>query len=354
MRTEKSTKRGELMSQFVCVRITSMEGMDIGLFDFDRHNALYFFVVNAEGQIYLRYGGRDSESATTYLDLESLELALEQGLAAHEQYKALDRPEVDRPAPLYPREMDLLRRRTIGRRRCVECHLIDDYRTQQLELDGKLNRLESMYRSPDIKNLGIHLDVPRGLVVAEAKGAAADAGMRKGDRIVAIGDQSLLTFGDLQFYYDKTPRDSERIQLTVARQKQGSSDEELRGLDLDLPHQWWRTDLSYRYWNVEPIVYYESRPLSEEEKAEHGLPAAGFASEVTSVNSYAGWTDLHDLKVGDITFSVDDVQTDEIADSTDLFIKLRKKAGDRYRIGVIRDGAKIELLLKTNRQLFRK
>ena len=341
------------MSQFVCARVTSMEGIDIGLFDFDRHNALYFFILNADGQIYLRYGGRDSESATTYLDLESLELALEQGLEAHETYVA-EQPEVDRPAPQYPRELELLRRRTIRRGRCVECHLIDDYKTQQLELDGQLNKLESMYRSPDIKNLGIHLDVPRGLVVGEAKSAAADAGMRGGDRIVAIGEQPILTFGDLQFYYDKTPRDAERIQLTVARERAGKAEEERAVLELDLPHQWWRTDLSYRYWNVEPRIYYESRPLSVQEKERHGLPVDGFASEITWVDPYAARADLHFLQVGDITFSVDDVQTDDVADSTDLYIKLRKRAGDQYKVGIIRGGEKLELPVKTRRQLFRK
>ncbi len=57
-----------------------MKGIDIGLFDFDRHNALYYFIMNADEHIYMRYGGRDSESADAYLDLESLEVALEQGL----------------------------------------------------------------------------------------------------------------------------------------------------------------------------------------------------------------------------------------------------------------------------------
>ena len=52
-----------------------------GLFDFDRHNTLYFFALNTEEQIYLRYGGRTAESPTSRLDLESLVLALEKGLA---------------------------------------------------------------------------------------------------------------------------------------------------------------------------------------------------------------------------------------------------------------------------------
>ncbi len=47
------------MSQYVRVRITDMTNIDIGLFDFDGYNALYYFIMNADEQIYMRYGGRD-------------------------------------------------------------------------------------------------------------------------------------------------------------------------------------------------------------------------------------------------------------------------------------------------------
>ena len=39
-----------------------MDDVDIGLFDYDRNNTLYFFALNADEQIYFRYGGRDSQS----------------------------------------------------------------------------------------------------------------------------------------------------------------------------------------------------------------------------------------------------------------------------------------------------
>ena len=37
-----------------------MDDVDIGLFDRDWNNAIYFFMLNADEQIYMRYGGRDS------------------------------------------------------------------------------------------------------------------------------------------------------------------------------------------------------------------------------------------------------------------------------------------------------
>ena len=45
--------------------------MDIGLFDHDCNNTLYFFILNADEQIYMRYGGRDSRTPDTYLNLKA-------------------------------------------------------------------------------------------------------------------------------------------------------------------------------------------------------------------------------------------------------------------------------------------
>jgi hypothetical protein len=48
--TPKNSPRGQLMQKFVLARIVAMNGIDIGLFDYDRHNALYFFILNADEQ----------------------------------------------------------------------------------------------------------------------------------------------------------------------------------------------------------------------------------------------------------------------------------------------------------------
>ena len=87
MLSPKDSPLGKQLSQYVCVRITRMDDVDVGLFDRDWNNAIYFFVLNADEQIYMRYGGRDSQSADTYLNLNSMELALKQGLELHRQYQ---------------------------------------------------------------------------------------------------------------------------------------------------------------------------------------------------------------------------------------------------------------------------
>jgi hypothetical protein len=325
-----------------------MDDIDIGLFDRDWNNTLYYFIMNSDEQIYTRYGGRDAKAPDTYLNLSSLELALEKGLELHRRYQQGELKKVERPRPLFPREIPLLVERTIARNNCVECHLIGDYQNIQRQEDGKLDKLTHIYRSPDITTIGIHLDVPKGLVVKEARGAVETAGMKPGDLIVALNETPVWTFGDLQYHYDKVHRNAERIRMTIERDG-GSID-----LSILLPERWWWTDLTFRQWTVEPRVYFDSRPLTEAEKRQHGLVHDGFGSEVKRVDMFAEMTKSHELRVGDIIFGVDGVERDQFANTAELFIKLRKTAGATVTLDLIRDGKRMQTKLKTYRMNFRK
>jgi len=344
----QDTRRGQLLRQYVRARITRMDQVDLALFDYDRNNTLYFFLLNADEQIYMRYGGRDAVSPDSYLNLASLELALEQGLELHRRYQQGALPKAERPKPLFPREIPLLVERTFKRNNCVECHLISDFQNIQREQDGAFDRVTHLYRSPDIKMLGIHLEVPKGLVVAEARDAAQAAGMKPGDRITAFNATPVWTFGDLQYHYDKVDRRARQVRITVDR---GGEPVEL---PMALPERWWWTDLGFRQSTVDPRVYFASRPLAETEKRKLGLDTAGFASEVSYVDSVAPLLKSHQLRTGDIVFAVDGAVRDEIANTAELFIKLRKTAGETVTLDVIRAGKRMQMQLRTFRMSFRK
>jgi hypothetical protein len=296
----------------------------------------------------MRYGGRDSQSPDTYLNLTSLELAARQGLELHRQYQEGSLKKVERPKPMSPREIPLLVERTFARNQCVECHLIGDFQNIQRERDGTLDKLMHLYRSPDIKTLGIHLDVPKGLVVKEARGAAEAAGMKPGDRIAKLNGTPVWTFADLQYQYDKVNRAAERIEITVDRSGESVA------LPISLPQRWWWTDLRFRQSSIEPRLYFEDRPLTEAEKRKQGLKPDGFASEVKYVAEFAKMMKTHELRVGDIIFGVDGVETDPIANSAELFLKIRKTAGDSVTLDVLRNGKRMKSPLQTSRMSFRK
>jgi hypothetical protein len=325
-----------------------MDGVDIGLFDFDRHNTLYYFALNAEEQIYLRYGGRTAESPTSHLDLDSLVLALEHGLDRHRHYQdgSFDPP--PRPELLFPRQIDSLREKEMGRRRCVECHLIADYQAQDLQLAGRLDKTQTMYASPDLEVLGIQLDVSKGVEVDSAEGAAADAGLEAGDLITAIEGASVLTFGDLQYRYDKLPRSSDRLRLEVERE--GDPHE----VAIELPPEWWVSDLFFRYWSIEPLLYFSSNRMDEASKTELGLDPDGFACRVRFVERRAAAFGHHQLEVGDILYAVDGVEKNALTTSCELHLKLTNVAGETSGLSLLRGEERVEMLLRSGTQRFRK
>lgn len=337
-----------MLKQYVTARIVKMNGIHIDLFDYDRYNTLYFFILNADEHIYMRYGGRDPRSPTTYLNLDSLELALEQGLEQHRLYQAGKITAKPPPPPRYPRDIPELYKRTIGAGRCVECHLIGDLENVQREIDGNLDKLSQMFRSPDIRKIGIALDIPKGLRVAEATQAAAAAGIENGDTITHLNGARVWTFGDLQWAYDRVDRHAENIELTVDRGGKSAQ------FDIALPDLWWLTDISYRNWSVDARVYFNSEPLSAAEKNNLGLDPDGFASRVSHIDRVAKLLDNHKLVVGDIVYGVDGETRDAIATTAEIFLKLRKQAGDRYTLQIIRGGERMETPLKTDRMSFRK
>jgi hypothetical protein len=344
----KDSPLGKLLSQYVCVRITQMDNVDVGLFDRDWNNAIYFFALNADEQIYLRYGGRDSNSPDTYLNMESIRHALTEGLAMHRRWTAGDLKLPSRPAPFFPGQIPLLVKRTYAARACVECHLIGDFQNIQREQEGTLDKLTHLYRSPDIKTIGIDLDVPRGLVVKEARGAVAAAGMKPGDLITALEGTGIITFGDLQYRYDKVDRRAKTMTLTVER------DAKPVDLAITLPDRWWWTDLRFRQSSVDPRLDFEDRPLTDDEKRKHGLPLDGFSSQIKHVSALAQAMKTHDLRDGDIIAGVNGVARDDLANTAELYLKLRIKAGDSAMLDVIRNGKHLQMQINTHILSFRK
>lgn len=341
------------------MRITDMTGVDIALYDYDRHFSVYYFAVSPDEQIYLRYGGRDARAADSYLDLDSLVLALEAGLEQHERWKRGDLPKAERPPPMYPRDIETLRREEmtaddLPRGGCIECHMIADYQVVEKEAAGTLDKPRDMFRSPDVRNVGIHLDVPKGLVVSEAVGAAAKSGLQAGDEIVAIEGVPVLTFGDFLYVYDKVDRSSAVLSLAVERRTSPGAEPKRVELEIELPPLWWVQDVKYRHWTVDPVIDFEAEPLTAERKSALGLPEGSFACEVTRIPHWAGVVGTHGLELGDVIVSVNGVETDPLATSCTLYIQLRVRAGDSVPLGVLRNGERMETMLNTHRRHFRK
>lgn len=346
--TDSDSPRGKLMSQYVLARVTSMSGVNIAHYDRDWHNSLYYFVVNGNEDIYLRYGGRDEAAADTYLNLESLELALELGLSEHAKYLAGERPSEEKPEVFQPKDISLLDQNVIQKNRCTECHLIADYSMQEKALAGLLDPITDLYRSPNIQNLGLHLDIPKGLLVEKVTGAASDAGVLPADVVVSLNGSPVLTFGDLQYALDGVSRFANGVNLGVKR------DGEILDVRVKLPHEWWKTDLEFRHWTVEPQLFFEMRSLEPEEKAGLKLPEDGFAAEVTGIDIEAVLNGHHSLEIGDVIVAVDGKNSNPVTSDLVAYIKIFHPANGTLELSVLRSGEPAVVQLKTSQQNFRK
>ena len=109
MLSPTNSRSGQLLQNNIRVRVTDMAGIDINFDSYDRHFSIYYFAVSPDEQIYPRYGGRDARSADSYLDLDSLVLALEAGLDQHQRWKRGELPKTERPEPRFPRDIETLR-----------------------------------------------------------------------------------------------------------------------------------------------------------------------------------------------------------------------------------------------------
>jgi len=185
-------------------------------------------------------------------------------------------------------------------------------------------------------------------VIKKAEGAAAKAGMQTGDTITEIGGANVLTFGDLQYRYGKTDRNAQRIELTIDRAGARKS------LSVELPADWWLTDTSYRFWSVEPMLYFTTRPLTAEQKRGLNLPIGGFASEVAETVPPAKLDELQMLKLGDIITGVEGVQESRLTQDVECYIKLTKKAGDSITLDLLRDGKPTQIKQNSYRLFYRK
>ena len=343
------TRTKELLSEFVCARIPELKGIDLGLFDFDGMNTIYFFVLNADEQIYLRYGGAENSSRNAnrpldeYLSTKSFQLALERGLEQHRLYTAGRLEKKPRPPSRFPREVRSIRRNYIEKGKCFHCHFPRHYGWGDLDALGKFDKLKNVWVYPELTKIGIRMDSDKGVVVKKASGAAREAGLRTGDTILAVGGRRVLTYGDIHYAYHKIPYDAKRVTFTIRR------GEALKDIGVVLPRDWRVTDLGHRVWRLRVSQGFHANTLSRDRQKRLGLPVGGLSSRVWSVKRNGELMEggKAGLRPGDIVSAVDGVEIDEeYGQNIYAYIKLRKKVGEKIRIKVLRDGKKLDFEYK--------
>jgi predicted metalloprotease with PDZ domain len=314
--------------EFVRVRLTRTDGVNLNLFEFDLDLTLMMFFLSAEDKIYARYGGRDGENADNRQSLAGLRYTMKSVLDMH-------RSETKAFAPRGPDDPALAAR---GKSRgCVHCHQIKERQYAALERNGQWDRsLVHRYPLPD--NLGLFLEVDRGNVVKNVKpGSPADkAGLRKGDVVRELAGVPIHSFGDAQFALDRA-RKQTTLPITWNRADQTCV------AKLDLPAGWQITDLHWRR-SVRPWVpslRLDGKDLTVDEKKALGLAPKQLA--------YRPRLELHPhvkragIQENDIIIGYNGhVLETDVAGFYELVCN-HHLVGDNVTINVLRDGKRVDV-----------
>jgi hypothetical protein len=191
--------------------------MDLSLFQFHGQLTWAVFFLNADRTIYGRYGSRAPTGTSgfrgndRFVTLDGFKKALQGALETHAGYPgnraslagktgpapAARTPEAIPAAQGYPA------RRVDGsdkNRGCIHCHQVQDWDLIEARKKGFVpDRLLWTYPMPDA--LGLTFDpAERATVTAVAAGSAAEkGGFKAGDRLLALGGQSMLSIADVQW-----------------------------------------------------------------------------------------------------------------------------------------------------------
>lgn len=220
----------ELLAKFVCVRLTRMNDIDIGLFQFDYDLTWMCFFLDGGDRIYSRYGGRDEGPAEGRLSLAGLKHTMRQVLADHQQPAEFHAPRSPRPAhEIFTRA-----------RGCMHCHNVWEGLRDQARKDGTFDAA-SLWVYPLPEKLGLKLDVTRGNLVIEVtpQTPGAHAGLQAADELTQIEGMTIRSQADVMHALHLAPHEGT---IRVHWRRAGQAQDAL----LDLTRGWKQTDLSWR------------------------------------------------------------------------------------------------------------
>jgi serine protease Do len=254
-----------LLDQFVCVRVINANALDLSLFQFDYDLSFSTMFFNADGTIYGRYGSwqhqRDANDATTagYKAALSAVTAIHRGYPANKATLAgkqggpvAFKVPVELPtlAGKYERELNWGGKVVQS---CVHCHQIGDGLRANYRNQGKPIPSELIYPMPAPETIGLTLDTKHVAKVSEvsAGSAAASAGLKPGDDILALNTEPLVSIADFAWVLHRSP-ESGTLKIQVKR------DAAEKELTLSLAPNWrLNTDISTRVgtWPMRAMAF---------------------------------------------------------------------------------------------------
>ncbi len=347
------------MEQFVGVRLIQTNALDLSIFQFDYDMALAIFFLNGDGTIYGRYGTRsDNREAMREISLEGFREAMAGALELHRNYpgnkkslagKRGRRPEFPVPEayPSLGKYKSILDWGGNVARSCVHCHMV---RTAQRALLRSARRPMTdpvIYPWPMPNVIGLELDPRKKAQVqrVEPESPAAKAGLRKGDEILSLEGQPILSIADVQWVLQEAGN-PEKLDVEILR-----GDRKVK-LALSLTEGWRRkSDISWRVstWDLRRMALggLRLKELPESDPRRARLGQEKMALHVDHLGQYGEHATAKNagFRKGDLLVSFDGLtrhmtETDVIA-----YVLREKMPGTSVPVTVIRGDRQIRLKL---------
>ena len=228
MAVPKDTELRKLLSQFVCVRVVQMWGIDLERFQFDRVMTWAVFFLNADGTIYGRYGTRTAmgEGSDSEISVEGFKKSMTAALELHTRFakdpEAAQKEVAGKQSVVKPRwpqpekiptlaqnelmstpfrefsDKPSLRAHGVG---CIHCHMVQSAEIMSLREIGELVPDRNVWPYPMPWAIGLHMEPTSRSTVKRVVGesVAEAAGLRSGDSIEQLDGQSILSTADIQW-----------------------------------------------------------------------------------------------------------------------------------------------------------
>lgn len=330
----------ELAKQFVCVRMQSMNGVDISLFQFERDLTWMSFFMNASNQIYTRYGGRDDSAAESHLTQKSLVRTMQQVLDLHRK------GEVGRGVPSerkrVPEDIPTMSAMMAKRKdsKCIHCHDVKVAELKHAQQLGRFTR-DMVFTYPAPSAIGIQLDpdIQNQVSAVTPDSPAQRANVRPGDTVIAAGGQRVLTFADFTRVMEVTPAES-TLPLQIGRGSQTID------TTLKLSGNWRRTeDPSWResLHVAGPNGGFWGHKLADNERAKHHAPTNQMAVLITFI--WGDHTRRAGIKLNDVVVKFDGMTKDMTLPQLHAHLNLDRNYGDTIPITVRRGGKDHDLVM---------
>jgi serine protease Do len=325
-------KMADVAKDFVLLHLDKIQGIDLRLFDFDFDLTFAVFFLNADEQIYGRYGSRDAKSAEDQMSLAGLRYAMQAALQTHRNAPRAS-PAAQFQRPILAENYASLR----TQKGCIHCHQIWEARRLEAQNNGTLKR-DDFWIYPHPENVGLTLEVDQGdKVLSVAADSPADkAGIRAGDTIESINGISVNSIADARYALHRAP-------LSGASPISWQQNTRKLTAELQLQPGWRKTNPTWRpsMLDILPATSMFGEDLAAQEKRALGLTEKrlAFRQEDTIRD------DLKKLGIqgGDIIIGINN----EVLELTMIeflgHIRRNFILGERITLNVIRNGQRVDL-----------